>query len=221
MPASDSFMVDGVQAFIHNGSYYFAKEDVFRRFGLPNAKSIGRGRPKKPLHEITMPDGRAALSFPELLTLAKKLPSIPEDFVNNLTCFVKRNSTIVRRRQPQFASAEEAAKALATEKEARKQAERKLAEYKELLGDGEESKIVHAIPWLDEFFAESRSVIAGLLGACLARISREKELPIRRCPAFGYSSSISVGMYHVDAIKGLRRQLKKRKYLFANHRLAA
>lgn len=123
-----------------------------------------------------------------------------------------------RKAQPNFNNHAEAAKAWAAEHEARLQAERNVEQYKELLGDGVEYKIVHAIPWLDEVFIEDRRNIMGPIALRLRRISQEMDLPIKQCKAFGYMDSLTRGMYHVKAIAELRRELKKRKDLFQNYR---
>ena len=215
MPASPKF-VDGVEVVIFNGNFFFSKREILKRFGIHGNSKLAKA---KPLHQVKMPDGSPALSFPELLELVKELPDVPMEFVNQLICLVKTEPVKVRRKgQPNFNDPSAAAKAWAAEHEARLQAERDVEQYKELLGDGVEYKIVHAISWLDEIFIEDRRNIMGPIALRLRRISQEQGLPIKQCKAFGYMDSLTRGMYHVKAIAELRRELKIRKDLFHNYR---
>ena len=133
---------------------------------------------------------------------------IPADMFSNLDPEEK----------PDFNDPAEAARAWAKQYEMRKEAEKKVLELKEVLGDGQYYKISHNIPWLYDIFNKNNKYLLSIVGGALTRMSRNMHVPVETCRAFGYSFTQTKRMYRVDVIEAMRQRLLDDDKWLAKHR---
>lgn len=215
--------IQGVRYAMRNGQYYFSLADVAKKFGyktVDDAKKLCRRLD----YGIYLSNGSLAIAFDDFLQLSKGAKALPDDFIDALQNEVSLNRQEAENRiagnHPDFSNPAEAARAWAELYEQSESLRGRLDDALEKLGDGKDFKIVNVIPWLDDYFAPSKTVPM-LVGNYLSRMSKKRNKPVRKCIAFGYRASTSIGMYSVDIINSLKAQLDADPEFLAAYRKEA
>lgn len=216
-------MVKDVRYVMRKGQYYFSLRDVAHKLGYKitdDAKKLCRQLE----HGIYLSDGQFAITFDDLLQLAKNAKNgFSDDFIdalqNEVSLNRKESENQIVGNHPDFSNPAEAARAWAELYEQRESLQARLENALEKLGDAKDYKIVCAIPWLADYFLMDRvGVVSGVIGSKLSNMSKKTGKSIRKCMPFGYKKTGAVGMYNVDVISQFREFLDKDALFLANYR---
>lgn len=115
--------IEGVDYAFTNGKWYFSSKDVIKKFGLKNLSQLKSNCPTY-LDGVSLDNGTWAITFKDLMHVAKNCADIPMDFVDGLFERVKRLKDNLGEveNHPDFSNPAEAARAWATQYELRKSA---------------------------------------------------------------------------------------------------
>lgn len=221
---SNERIIDGVKCIVKEGKYYFAKQDLFRRFGYTDRtlfNSLCPGTENK----IKFSDGEPGVPFEDLIALASHSKKDLPNFVNALQKEVDQNKAQITKsvktnNHPDFFNDPAgSARSWAEQFERIAVLEKELKHAKELLGDGDDFKMARAIPWIPQYFNTARMYLYTAIGNRLWRMSQHLDAPIKKCAAFGYCESNTRNMYSVKIIDLLKQSLDSDEEFMKNYRL--
>lgn len=212
--------IDGVRCIVKDNKYYFAKQDLFRRFGYTDRElfnSLCTGADPK----IKFSDGDVGVPFEDIIALAEQAKKALPTFVDALQREVDANKKSLAKPDSHpdfFNDPAGAARAWAAQFDKITALEKELKQAKEKLGDGEEYKIARAITWLPDYFNMGRMYLFTAIGNRLWRMSQHLDAPIKKCMAFGYCEGTTRNMYSVKVIELLKQNLDKDEELMKSFR---
>lgn len=215
-------VISGVRCMCKKKKYWFAKNDVFRRFGYTDRKLFDGLCPEAD-SSVKFSNGDIGIPFEEVVTLAEHSKKPLQDFVDAL----QEEIDTSKRSMPKPANSNHpdffndpagAARAWAEQYDRIADLEKQLEDAKEKLGDGSEFKMVRKIAWLPEYFNMGRMYLCTAIGNRLWRMSQKLDAPIKKCVAFGYCESSTRNMYSVKVIDLLRHALDQDEELMKSYR---
>ena len=189
----------GVRYVIYKNELRFAASDVAKVFGFTyqiravteHCKNVYKDNAIRNVTTIDCQD---------LLALATKAPHIPPIFVDALYELIERLREEGTIKMPTEQPTEQQAESQAAINDEVSELKTEVSRLKELLGQGDEYKIVRAIPWFGEIFDETNRYAVSAVSGQLLRLSSQMNKPVRLCKAFGYHNTVQLNMYHKDVI---------------------
>jgi len=215
----------GVRYGVIKNQFRFAGVDVARKFGFSNPYYAVENCCKV-YTDINLSKCKKTIDLVGIVSLARNSESVPRDFIDALNNIVMEKSEefqnykaeVAIDEHPDFTNPSAAARAWDQQHELYNEAKNLVNELKEILGDGEQYKIVKKIPWLYDLFNENNKSLNSVIGNYLSKLSLNMGRRVKKCRAFGYSESDTRTMYHVDVIGRAYEELTYDTTKFSRYR---